>query len=301
MKKEVSIVVVMPVGPNTPLAFVRDTLESYAFYTRRSFQFVIADDSHQGIGKAIQEIYPDIDVLTSAKPMGGWAGLYINEAIAFRHALQHYRFQALLKLDTDALVIGEAPEEEALALFAAHPTIGMAGQYPNDYDGKPWDIGWPRDRVLNGATTWKYIRRPFTNWFLRKLYKRAKANGYRAGESVFGGAYFLSYNCVQTLYNEGLLPLQNLIGLNMGEDHIFSLLVKAVGFNFGTLSAKGQSFGLAWKGLPAAPEQLFTEGRKIIHSTRFWKEQKEEEIRRYFTHQRLLKSAQAETVSSLHG
>jgi hypothetical protein len=285
-KAECDVIVVIPVGPNTSVNFVRDTIDSYCFYTKTTYKFIIADDSHQGIGKKLQALYPDIDVLTTPRPMGGWAGLYINEATAFRYAVSNYNFIALLKLDTDALIIGERPEEDALKLFATNSTVGMAGQYPNDYDNNPWDINWPRDRVLNGTTTWKFIRRPFANWYLRKLYIKAKANGYKTGESVFGGAYFMSYACLKKLLDEGLLPHAKLIGLNMGEDHIFSLLVKAIGFNLGTLSSKGLPFALAWKGLPASPEQLYKEGKKIIHSTRFWNDLKEEDIRRYFKQQR---------------
>jgi hypothetical protein len=287
VKKQVDVVVVIPVGPNVPIAFVKDTIDSYLYYTRSSHQFIIADDSHQGIGKELQLVYPGIDVLPTPKPMGGWAGLYINEATAYRFAVEHYRFKALLKLDTDALIIGCAPEEDAFRLFETEPSVGMAGQYPNDYDGKPWDIGWPRDRVLNGATTWKYFRRPLANWYLRKLYLKAKANHYNAGESVFGGAYFMRYDCLLRLYEEGLLPHKKLLGLNMGEDHIFSLLVKSIGFELGTLSAPGQPFALAWKGLPTSPERLHCEGKKIVHSTRCWNDMKEEEIRQSFKQHRV--------------
>lgn len=286
VKKEVEVVVVIPVGPNTPVAFVKDTIDSYIFYTKASYQFIIADDSQQAIGKALKTYLPDIDVIATVKPMGAWAGLYINEATAFQHAVLNYRFKALLKLDTDALVIGSAPEEAALKLFVNHPQIGMAGQYPNDYEGSAWDIAWPRSRVLNGATTWKFIRRPVANWYLRKLYFKAKANNYEAGESVFGGAYFMRYDCLLKLFEQGLLPHKKLIGLNMGEDHIFSLLVKAVGYELGTLSLPGQPFALAWKGLPASPEKLHAEERKIIHSTRFWNDMTEEKIRRYFQQHR---------------
>lgn len=301
MKKEIEVVVVLPVGPNVPIAFVADTIESYCFYTRSSCKIIIADDSHQGIGKQIQTIFDDVDVIPTPRPMGGWAGLYINEATAFRHAVMHYRFKALLKLDTDALIIGEAPEEQALELFAKTPTIGLAGQYPADYFGKLWDIGWPRDRVLNGATTWRYIRRPFTNWFLRQVYIKAKAFGYRAGESVFGGAYFMSYACLRKLLELGYLPHQKLIGLNMGEDHIFSLLVKAAGFHLGSLSAPEQPFGLAWKGLPVSPEQLLHDKKKIVHSTRFWEGMDEQEIRAYFKQHRTAALSAAEPLLTTHG
>lgn len=277
-------------------------MESFAFYAGTSYKFVLTDDSHEGTGQEVQQLYPDADLLTTQRPMGGWAGLYINEATAFRHALERYDFDVLLKLDTDALVIGPEPAREAVELFNRCPKIGMAGQYPNDYFGKPWDRGWPRDRVLNGATTWKYIRRPFSNWYLRKIYRKALANGYEAGESVFGGAYFMSFDCLQKLAKAGFLPMLQLRGLNMGEDHIFSLLVKAVGLELGNLADAGQPFGLSWKGLPVSPERLRTDAKKIVHSTRYFEEMKEEEIRAYFRQfRRSATQTSAKPVVTLHG
>ena len=274
-------VVVIPVGPGTHVPFVADTINSFIFFAEGSFKFIIADDSHQALGVQLQKLFPSADILVTEKPMGGWAGLYINLANTYRHALKNYSFKILLKLDTDALVIGYL-EKEIIHFFEKNTTVGMAGQYPNDYHGKPWDIGWPKARVLNGATNWRYIKRPVTNWFLRKIYLTAKENGYRAGESVFGGAYAFSYVCLKKMQTEGLLPFRVFGRLNMGEDHIFSLLVKYIGFDLGSLSEGHQPFALAWKGLPASPEVLVKQGKKIIHSTRFWQDQKEENIRQYF-------------------
>lgn len=286
MKSQFDIIVVIPVGPDTAVHYVKDTIDSYRFYSTTSFKIIISDDSHQDIGEVLKGIYPEAYVIKTAKPMGGWAGLYLNEATSFRHAVINYEFKALLKLDTDALVIARGADEEALELFDTHPRIGMAGQYPNDYDGKPWDTGWPRDRILNGATTWKYFRRPLANWHLRKLYSKARDHNYRAGESVFGGAYFMSYSCLAKLLEEGLLPNKMLGRLNLGEDHIFSLLVKSIGYHLGSLSSREKGFALGWKGLPASPETLRNEGKKIIHSTRCWNGMNEESIRNYFRRHR---------------
>jgi len=72
----------------------------------------------------------------------------------------------------------------------------------------------------------------------------------------------------------------------MGEDHIFSLLAKSIGFHFGSLSGPGKPFALAWKGLPASPEQLYKEGRKFIHSTKSWNGMNEKQIREFFKQKR---------------
>ncbi|MEJ7911791.1 MAG: hypothetical protein WKF70_01455 [Chitinophagaceae bacterium] len=287
MKPYFDVIVVIPVGPNSSVAFVVDTLRSYAFHTASTYKIVIADDSHQGLGTAIQSDFPEADVIGSAKPMGGWAGLYIMLSEAYQHALLNYNFKALLKIDTDALVIGSEPEREALALFHEQPFMGIAGQYPLDYHGVQWDLGWPKDRILNGVTTWKFIKRPIANIALRKQYKQAVANGYKAGESVFGGAYFVNYSLVAKLYEQELLPNRKFITLNLGEDHIFALLSLAMGFQLGDLASGNLPFGCAWKGLAAHPEELLQRNKKIIHSTRYWQNMDEEEIRSWFRARRV--------------
>ncbi|MEJ7767201.1 MAG: hypothetical protein WKF89_05285 [Chitinophagaceae bacterium] len=286
MKQYVEVVVVIPVGPGSNIEFVSDTINSYIFYTGTSYKIIIADDSHQGLGTKLKDAFPDVDIVYTRKAMGGWAGLYITLSLAFKYALTHFDFKTLAKLDTDALVIGPKPEAEALQLFESTPTIGIAGQYPSDYHGKPWDIGWPRKRILNGTTTWKFIRRPYANWLLNKLHKRALLNGYNTGESVFGGAYFMNEKLLVKLDQAGLLPDYKMKSQNLGEDHLFALMAKAEGFDLGNLSDNGMPFACSWKGLPASPEQLFREGRKIIHSTRYWQNMPEQEIRDWFCNKR---------------
>lgn len=218
--------------------------------------------------------------------MGGWAGLYISLSRAYGFAVNNFNFKAIIKLDTDALVINPNPEAEALDLFENDKLVGIAGQYPNEYNGQPWDIAWPRQRIINATKTWKFFARPFAHFALKKQHAMALRNGYTTGESVFGGAYYLSFDYVKTLHEKGLLP-NNVFGtLNLGEDHLFALLAKAQGFSFSSLSKPGQPFACAWRGLPASPEQLFNEGKKIIHSVKSFNTMNEQEIRFYFQEKR---------------
>ncbi len=280
------VVVVIPVGPNSSVPFIEDTVTSYRHYTASSYKIIFADDSQQGIGATLQRILPEADVIVTPKAMGGWAGLYITLATAFRHAVQNYRFATLLKLDTDALIIDEAPEREAIELFSKYSDAGIAGQYPNDYNGKPWNLNWPKQRILNGTQTWKFFRRPVANWRLLKLYRKALSNGYKTGESVFGGAYFMSPNYLNSLYQNNLLPDRTFRSLNLGEDHLFSLLAKANGYTLNDLSSNNLPFGCAWKGLPVSPEQLVADKKKIIHSVKHWESSQESEIRQFFKDRR---------------
>src|SRR5436305_1376914 len=139
MKKDVEVIVVIPVGPGCMLSFIADTIESYIYYSRHSYQFIIADDSHRNTGAHLKLLYPDIEVVATSRPMGRWGGLYITLSHAFRYALKHYNFKVLLRMDTDALVIGRSPETVAINFFTKNPHIGIAGQYPFDYNGNPWN------------------------------------------------------------------------------------------------------------------------------------------------------------------
>lgn len=276
------VVVVIPVGPGNRVAFVADTIASYCHYATRTYKIIILDDSKQGLGAELKELFPQADLLLTPRSRGGWAGLYINLSIAFQYALDHYQFKLLLKLDTDALIIGPGPEVQALVQFEANELAGIGGQYPHDYDGKVWNNRWPRQRILNGTRSWKFFRRPLANLRLIKLHRSALKNGYLTGESVFGGAYFLGEKLLKTLSAEKQLPDSRLGALNLGEDHIFSLLARAYGFTLESLSGRGKPMGCAWKELPVSPEVLLADEKKIVHSIRRWADMDETALRVYF-------------------
>ncbi len=147
MKKFFNTIVVVPVGPKCRIEFIEDTICSFIHHTQSSYKIVLADDSQKGTGLKVKQLFPDVDVVTMRRPMGKLCGLYITLSLTFRHVLAHYRFDALLRLDTDALIIGKAPEREAIQLFRQDAQTGMAGQYPLDYDGNPWDISWPQKQI----------------------------------------------------------------------------------------------------------------------------------------------------------
>jgi len=287
MKQNFEVVVVMAIGPNSKLEYILDTLTSYQYYTTSTHKVIIIDNTRKNLGSEIKRIIPESDILKIDKVSGSMAGLYINLCTAFQHALANYDFKAVLKIDDDALVIGENPEKEALQLFRVNPRIGIAGlhlrgQYPLDFAGNPWDNNYARQTLLAGTCTWKFIKRPLVNLTLRNLYFKAFYQGYEMGEYVFGGSYFLSKHCLEELNSAGFLPLQRLEGAILSEDHMFGLLAKVAGLELGDLASGNLPFGLAWKGLPASPEMLLQKNKKIIHSTRKWENMGEDEIRAYF-------------------
>lgn len=290
MKPYFDVVVVLPIGPGTRLSFLRDTIESFIYYTESSYKIVLMDDSLEGLGQSVMGDFPNMDLICNKRSSGTMGGLYISISKVFAYVLDNYECTLMMKLDTDALLIGPAPEKTALAFFRQNPLMAVAGQYPLDFNGMPWDYGWPRERIVNGTMTWKYVKRPIGNIVLRRLFIRALKNGYITGESVFGGASYFSQTFMHKLKEEGFLPKSTLSSMNLGEDHLYSLLAKAMGMELGDLSGGDLPFACAWKGLPASPEQLYRQGKKIIHSTRRWEDQDEEKIRAWFRSKRSLKA-----------
>ncbi|MEO6916920.1 MAG: hypothetical protein ABI151_15940 [Chitinophagaceae bacterium] len=287
MKPYFDLVVVIPVGPGTSRSFLCDTIESLVYFTRSSYKIVIMDDSREGLGASVMADFENMDLICTSKPSGRMGGLYISMCKAFAYVLEKYDCTLMMKLDTDALLIGPGPEQVALAFFRDNPRMAVAGQYPDEYDGRRWDFGWPRERIINGTMTWKYFKRPVGNIVLRKVYLKALRNGYVTGENVFGGASYFSRIFLSKIREEGFLPNSTLSSMNLGEDHLFSLLAKSVGMELGDLSSGVLPFACAWKGLPASPEELHLQGKKIIHSTRYWQKMNEEQVREYFKAKRI--------------
>lgn len=286
-KTEYDLIVVLPVGPGTDTFFINDTIESIYHYCRCHLRIIIADDSQQGLGEKSRSLFPDLDVLVNKKSGGLGGGLYITLAHAFRFALENYRFKTLFKIDTDALVIGDNPQLDAEKLFSARPDTGMAGLYKSgleliDFNNNVFDNRWPRNYMFDITCTWKVLKRPVANSALKKYFRLAFANGYEIGENIFGGAYFFSEAALISLSAAGLLPVYQLKNSRMEEDHIFSMLVKVVNFEMGDLAAGELPFGVMWQTLPASPEKLLLKKKKVIHSTRSWKELDETGIRQFF-------------------
>jgi hypothetical protein len=287
MKKQYDVIVVMPLGPGSEKDFITDSLKSVEFYMSCSYKIILLDNSQKNTGYTIQADFPEADVVIANKAKGKMGGQYVNLCYAFKYAIDKYDFKLLLRMDDDALITGADPQLQAMQILDSNPNAGMIGwhikgRYAKDCFGNTHDNIYCRNTLIAGAYTWKFIKRPLVNYTLRGLLEKAFRNGYELGENIQGGAYFITYKCIQKMDEAGLLPVQRLKNAILCEDHIFSLVTKVVGMDLCDLSAVGQPFGMAWRGLPVAPEKIYAEKKKIIHSVRFWADMKEHQVREYF-------------------
>jgi hypothetical protein len=288
--KQITVAVVIPVGPTCEFDHVCDTIESVHHYVTSSQVIIVLDDSGKGTGVSIKERFRDVVILTTPRNYGRNAGLYLNLSRGLTHAYEYYSFDVLLRLDTDSLVIGPNPEADAIDYFHRFPDYGIIGSYRTDCNGDPRDFSWPRNQLAKEVSLRYLLANPLKRlrgWlFLRNVFHQSRKNGYEAGEHCMGGAYFISRECVGKLIKNNLLSRQEIYWSMLQEDHIIGLLIYSVRLRHGDFATGSFPMGLRWQGLPCLPDELMNRKKKVTHSTRFFEDMSEKTIRQYFREQR---------------
>jgi hypothetical protein len=286
MKQTAKLIVVMtvgPVGPTHRLEDILDTISSVLYYTSSDRKIIIQDNSSShNVGAQLLEIFPELIVIRTPQNYGLSGGLYKAESLAYLFAHTMFNFQALMRMDTDALVIGEGLEDDAAAFFQANPNVGQIGTYMIGTNGEVSEFSWPRQQLLHEIGIRGKLEDAERAEFLRKLVSEAQIHGYQPGEHIIGGVSILNPRFIEKLVDQGLLLREELRRSVLQEDHIYSMLVKAVGMDLGEFGGPEHPLANRWKGLPASPQQLVEMGKKVIHSVRFWQDMKEPEIREFF-------------------
>jgi hypothetical protein len=281
MAARIRIAVIVPAGPRDD---VLDTLASVVHYTDRSRVIVVIDDTAGARGglSGIRDLSPDIAVLPPPpRAPGGLGGLWVKIASGYRWLLERYEPQTILRLDADALLIGQGLESCAEAAFRDRPAVGLLGSYRTDPAGEQRDWSWAASRlgVETGLRGWRH---PARRSQLRQFLTAARAHGYQDGENVLGGAYLHSYQAAQHIQASGWFDRPELATSRLGEDHIMSLITRAAGFGLAELGGPQGPLAVKWKGLSAHPADLLASRKLVVHSVRSWPGLSEAEIRRTF-------------------
>ena len=282
------LLVVMPVGPDDSGA---DTIASIFAYCTESVIIIAIDDSKDASTKKFLEtIDPRVIRLPSAGFQGIRGALFCSLAAAYRYAVEHYTFEVLLRIDTDALVVGPVPENDALQLFERQPLTGMLGSYRFGYDGQPRDFkivaqGMFRETSLLGVRN--NLRRKRLNVWI----KTASQHSYERGEHCLGAAVYIRPKVIHAMYEADDLTVDEFFDSVISEDHLFSLLTIRHGYKLADFVTGDLPMGVQWRGLPDSPANLLKRGKKIVHSIKFYKDMDQAEIRAYFKKHRPIKNA----------
>jgi hypothetical protein len=195
----------------------------------------------------------------------------------------------LLKLDTDALLIG--PVAEKLRSVFADERVGLVGSYTHTCTGavRDWS-GWTkklrRAMLPVGLVPNSYIHRRSLRAArsVRALLDRAEQNGYELGAHCLGGAYAIGRSL---LARSDLLDWRPWVRTGLGEDIVIGVLAAAAGLSVRGSVGPGETFGLGWQTLPLAPHELIDRGYSIVHSVRDQPHGTERDLRAYFRARRL--------------
>jgi GT2 family glycosyltransferase len=254
--------VIVPVGPGTASAL--DTLDSVGRYCSGPHEVIIVDDfTKDGTYEAIKEQgRPNWRILRNARQFGV-RRLVHTLSMAYRYALSETDCQLVFRLDQDALLIGDGVLNDALSFAQANPAVGLFGVYAHDYD-RPrsfvmherlikTELGWTR-KLLGITPSWE------------NLLALAERRGYRRGDNVFGGAYFVTRECLDGMRKLGALDIPYRWHSRMMEDVYYSMAAVAAGFELGHFGAPEGPLCLEWQGLPHPAEDMIRAGFKVVHS-----------------------------------
>jgi len=276
----VSLAVVIPAGVADD---VEDTIKSVLQFTHSPRRIVVVDDTgHPGRLAALSRSSPDIHVLPApAHAAGVQGGLWVKVATAFSYVVRDFDFDVLLRLDADALLLGDGLAEAAVERLAQAPNVGLLGSYRYGTDGgvRDWSSA---AKELATECGLRGLRKPSLRRLLRRMRALAYLNGYTPGEHALGGAYLVAQSAIRAFADRGWLRLPILAQSQLGEDHLFGLLTVAAGYSIGDFGGPGDPLALRWRGLPAPPEVLLAQGKLATHSVRYWDDLGEAEIRQFF-------------------
>jgi len=262
-----------------------DTIESAEFYLKDKCHIIAIDDcSDYSLSEKVKSIKPNITVLRNNKKNGGRSGLFITLSDACKYALSNFYFKIFMKIDTDALILNDYFLAQALEIFSNNNNIGLLGSYKTRCDMKKrsW-FKWKLRIMYEKSLLSPFFRRKAL-W--RTPIKKAKKYGYDLGENVLGGAYLLSYDCLQQMkahgyfdyYHEDIRSYSKL-----GEDVICSLLVRACGYQLSDFATSEHPMAIALDYLPISKEEIISKKKSVIHSVKKgFNGESQNELRSYF-------------------
>ncbi len=250
--RHVPLLLVVPVGPGPGQRLgALEILDSARAFLQGPYRVIIVDDSGEIATWLALARYPEVDLLRNWRRRG-LQDLLASLQRGYRHALTRYEFEAILRMDTDALITGPAVDVDILAFLRDHRNVGILGS-------RSWpdrnDAHWAR-RLDENLTMWG------------PLIEQAERRGYQRGESVLGGAYVISRRCLDAFDAQGFLRLTP-SGPRIAEDVIFSLCARALGYDLSEFAGPTQPFALAWRGLPMPPTEILARGKTVTHSVKF--------------------------------
>jgi len=266
-----------------------DTIDSIECLVKESYHIIAVDDCSDGnIHEKLSSAKPGITVLRNERKNGGRSGLYITMAAACKYALDNFEFSLFMKMDTDALMVGPGLITQAAEYLAQNHNTGILGSYTIRADGKKRSWFKWKMAFLYESCLLRPLFRKTALW--KDPLREALNHGYRRGENVLGGAYFISHACLKKMAEKGYLDYKYDIirsESRIGDEIIYCLFCKASGFEIHDFGKPHQTMAIALDNLPLSKEAVLAGGKTVIHSVKLGKNgESQAELRRFFKNNR---------------
>lgn len=297
------VAIAIAVGPaDLEVERLSDLADSIAHHDAGPIVLVLIDDAPRPRHLASRLSVPDrIRIVSLHHPRHGakvtftrGKGICSAILLALRYIQGETDAQFILKLDTDSLIISEFRNRLG-RLFLENPGLGMVGAYTQTPNGsaRDWSHHEPSIRELSGSFNW---RQPIQSLqrnqdparrHVAALLHAARAGGYRAGEHCMGGGYALSREFLDRCGRAGYLEEPSLwMSIDLPEDVMIGIHVRAVGMVFANHVNEGEVFGVRYLGLPDSPQNLLAKGYAVIHAVKNDERFDEASIRAFFKTER---------------
>ena len=286
--------VIVSVGPSPEhLQGLEDLLASLALYEPETRHVLIVSD---GARRNLEQLSVPAGVVidTVENPRGGrgngHAGGLACGMLAGYARLAERAPSLILKLDTDALIIGRS-FERVEAFFAANPTAGIVGSERRG--ARCAEMRRVVKRLMLPISLWRdpspghhhvvqvmFGRHRRVAWWLR----RAVRAGWEPGSYCQGGAYAVSPRMLRSLAEAGALdnPL-DWLRIPLSEDLVLGALGAACGFALTDLTQPGEPFACEYGELPFPADEIVARGHSVIHSLKLDPAgRSEEDLRAFF-------------------
>ncbi len=267
---------------------ILDTAESIEHYCSEPHNVVFVDDyTTDGTYEALLAAKrPNWHVIRDIKH-NGFLNLYNTLCVGYKYAHNNFPGCLTIKLDTDSLLIRSGVITDAFKYIETHPDVGLFGVYTVDYN-RCRDFSSHKRQMDKASSFWRILLGFRPSWV--KLLETAESNGYKRGENVFGGCYFMTWTCLNAMKKFGYLEppyswynpvteyclraVEKILGRSlpyswhsrMSEDVYFSMATVAAGYKLGHFAVPTGPLCLEWQGLPYPAKEMSRRGYKVVHS-----------------------------------
>jgi hypothetical protein len=278
---------IVPIGPGKiELRRFRELLDSLWTYEPNARLCVAIDSSPEPRELPLSPLWSGCRLITLNAPYHGqgkalFGRLSAGILLALRTVLEEDPLEFVLRMDTDALVIG--PFRDAVRGFIAqHPEAGIVGTLGCTCRREAPYFGYEKTAVSHVFMALD-ASPPAACARIREHARLAVENGYVGIEYCQGGVYVLPSKTLPRLLSAGCLDFpEDWLPLAVPEDVMMGMYARTVGLRSMDFSLPGEPFGNHHRGLAYSPRELVRLGHSLIHSTKRDSDYPESEIRRYF-------------------